>query len=189
MKLVFNHGVNDLKDKTQTSEYKFWTAMHQRCYSKKQLILHPTYQDCTVSENFKYFSYFYEWCQHQIGFGNKGFQLDKDILFKNNKLYSEHTCIFVPYQLNYFFTKRNANRGNFPIGVYFDANSGKYKAVCNDINGKQKNIGRFLSAQEAFFAYKSFKEELAKYYANLYKDNIDNRAYIALMSYVVELFD
>ena len=34
--------------------------------------------------------------------------LDKDILYKNNTIYSKDTCIFIPERINILFTKNNA---------------------------------------------------------------------------------
>ena len=78
-----------------TKEYKLWTGMLERCYSTTLRNKYPTYKDCEASENFKSFEYFYEWCNNQIGFGNEGWQLDKDLLIKGNKIYSENTCVFM----------------------------------------------------------------------------------------------
>ena len=44
--------------------------------------------------------------------------LDKDILIKGNKIYSQDTCIFVPKAINSLFTNRKRFRGEYPIGVY-----------------------------------------------------------------------
>ena len=44
-------------------------------------------------------------------------QLDKDILIKGNKEYNPNTCCFVDIRLNSLFTKDNAMRGKYPIGV------------------------------------------------------------------------
>ena len=100
---VFGIGVLGTKypskvNGVQTKEYDLWQSMLQRCYSDSFKKKYPTYEGCEVSDNFKSYEYFYEWCNEQIGFGNDGdgnpFQLDKDLLSKGNKIYSETTCVF-----------------------------------------------------------------------------------------------
>ena len=87
------HGVGILGVKYQskingvhTKEYELWCRMLQRCYSDTYQKKRPTYIGCGVSDNFKSYEYFYEWCHNQVGFSNKGWQLDKDLLVKGNKV-------------------------------------------------------------------------------------------------------
>ena len=105
-KLVYGVGVNDKTrpawvDGKPVKEYDLWTGMLRRCFSDKCRSKNLTYKGCNVSDNFLNYSYFYDWCQEQAGFGNiddKGryWQLDKDLLFVDNKTYSEAACVFVP---------------------------------------------------------------------------------------------
>lgn len=47
----------------------------------------------------------------------------------------------------------------------------------------------FPTQEQAFEAYKSFKESIVKRLANKYKGLIDDRVYHALMNYTVEITD
>jgi hypothetical protein len=176
-----------------TREYGLWTNMLQRCkesyWDKK-----PTYTGTTCSENFKSYPYFYKWCNEQIGFGNtnekgRSWCLDKDLLLKDNKFYSENTCVFIPSMVNNLIVKRNNLRGDYPIGVYLNKRSCRFVARCNIDKIIQKHIGAYGTPQEAFEAYKSYKEAYIKQVAEKYKDQLDPRAYQALLNYQVEVTD
>lgn len=169
-------------------EYELWSNILLRCYSKTYHKKHPTYSDCTVSENFKHYPYFKEWCYKQVGFGTKGWDVDKDILVKGNKIYSENTCCFVPNEVNKLFTKNNSVRGDCPIGVNFHKTNQKYETKMTT-GGKSLHLGVFNTELEAFFAYKQVKEAYIKEVAEKWKDDIDPRVYNALMNYQVEITD
>ena len=124
----------------------------------------------------------------QIGFGNEGWHLDKDILVKGNKVYSPETCCFVPVELNSLLVNSRATRGEFPVGVYYDVSRSKFQSYIR-MHGKRKHLGRFVTPEEAFYAYKQAKEAYIKEVAELYKDQIDIRVYEALMKYEVDIND
>ena len=173
----------------QTKEYVLWKHMLQRCYSDDFKKERPTYEGCQVSENFKSYEYFYEWCHEQVGFGNEGFHLDKDLLVKGNKVYSESTCVFIPREINSLLIKSTASRGEHLIGVSWDNTSKAFKAMVNKNKGKQEYLGLFKTEVEAFNAYKQAKESFVKEQANKFKSQIDPRAYNALMNYEVGIDD
>ena len=193
-KLVYGKGFNDKTrpakvDGKMVKEYKLWESMLSRCFSEKYQTRQPTYKDCNVSDNFLNYSYFYDWCQEQIGFGkvdDKGryWQLDKDLLFIGNKTYSETACVFVPQEINKFFTDRSNNRGEYPVGVSFYKRYGKFVAHCN-INGKRQHLGYFNTPQEAFAVYKTFKENLCKQLALKWQSEIDERLFNAMMKWEI----
>ena len=186
--LGLKHRVNGIGNK-RTKQYNAWVNMLTRCYSEKYLKEHPTYSGCNVSKLFECYSDFYDWCESQTGFGEFGFQLDKDLLIKGNKLYSENTCVCIPQEINKIFTKRNNLRGDLPIGVYYNDDMRKFSATVNLNTGKPVRIGFYNTEVEAFNAYKEVKEEHIKNMADKWKDKIDERAYEALMNYQVEITD
>ena len=177
----------------QTKEYKLWCGMLKRCYSDTYKKKYPTYIGCEVSENFKSYEYFYEWCNQQVGFDNDGngnpFHLDKDLLTKGNKVYSEDSCVFIPAEINSLLTKCTASRGKHLIGVCWHNASKSFIAMVNKNKGKSEHLGCFKTEIEAFNAYKEAKESFIKEQANKWKDKIDERAYNALMNYTVEITD
>ena len=177
--------INDVK----TKEYVLWQSMLERCYSDKFQKKYPTYEGCEVSDNFKYYEYFYEWCHKQVGFNNEGWHLDKDLLVKGNKVYSEDSCIFIPEEINLLLTKRTASRGEYLIGVHWSKTNKAFRAQVSKSKGKREHLGLFNTELEAFKAYKKAKESFIKEQANKFKSEIDPRAYEALMNYTVEITD
>ena len=172
-----------------TKEYMLWKSMLKRCYSDIYKKQRPTYEGCEVSENFKSYEYFYEWCNKQVGFGNKDWQLDKDLLIKGNKIYSENTCVFIPKEINSMLVKSDKKRGEYLIGVCWRKKDKAFIAQVNKNKGKQEYLGLFNTEIEAFNAYKQAKENFIKEQANKWKSQIDLRAYEALMNYQVEITD
>ncbi len=172
-----------------TKEYTLWVGMLQRCYSDTSKKKNPTYIDCEVSDKFKSYEYFYGWCNEQISFGVDGFELDKDLLVKGNKVYSEDSCIFIPKDINLLLTKCEASRGKHLIGVSWSNTNNAFVAMVRKNKGKSEYLGHFKTELEAFNAYKKAKENYLKEQANKYKSQIDLRAYNALMNYEVNIND
>ena len=191
---VFGVGITGTKyqptiNGVNTKEYMLWCSMLERCYSDTYQKKRPTYEGCEVSDNFKSYEYFYEWCNSKVGFDVKGFDLDKDLLIKGNKVYSENTCIFIPREINTLLVKRKASRGEYLIGVYWCKQGKAFKAMVSKNKGKSEHLGYFKTEIEAFNAYKVAKESFVKEQAEKWKGKIDERAYEALMKYKVNIDD
>lgn len=173
-----NRSTIDLETKDHTKEYKLWSSLLNRCYSKSRI--KPCYVGCTVSDNFLRFDYFAEWCNNQVGFGLDGWQLDKDIVLPRNKIYSEDVCVFIPQEINSLLTIHKSNKGKYPVGV--SENRGRYRAGMS-IFGKFTTLGVYKSPELASFAYKCAKELQVKIVAEKYKNVVDSRVYDALMKW------
>lgn len=197
-KLVYGLGVNEKEYPTwdvdkPLREYGLWKDMLFRC-TEKYWAKTPNYTGVSCSNNFKNYSFFYKWCQSQVGFHDstekgRAWALDKDLLIKGNKLYSEDTCVFVPNSINNLLCKRRGARGEYLIGVTLNKKVNRFMSRCNRGEGILQYLGYFDTQEGAFQAYKVYKEALIKQIANEYKDQLDPRAYQALLNYTVEITD
>src|SRR5690606_34589998 len=79
-----------------TLEYNTWVGILHRCYDEIRQQKDSSYKDKSVCEDWHNFQNFAEWCQTARGFGNVGWELDKDLIFKGSKIYSPDTCAFIP---------------------------------------------------------------------------------------------
>lgn len=168
--------------------YHKWNGMMQRCYNLKNKMNNPTYEVCTSSETFRYFSKFKSWYYSQIGCDQKDWHLDKDIIVKGNKIYAEDTCCIVPPEINCALTVNKRVRGAFPQGVIYNCTKTRYRARIQRGN-KWESLGTYDTPEEAFQAYKPVKEAHIKSLAEKWKDQIDIRVYEALMNWTVEITD
>lgn len=195
-KLLYGVGSTDglkcrLDGSRMTHLYTLWSNMLSRCYGTKTQSRQPSYVGCEVSDNFKSFKFFTEWCNVQIGYGttdSKGrvYSLDKDLLFKGNKLYSEDTCVFIPQEVNSAISSKGNQSGGLPLGVKLKPRH-KNKVYASYITkfGVNKCLINSDSIEECFLVYKKEKEIYLKELANMFKGNIDVRAYNALINYEV----
>ena len=167
--------------------------MLMRCYYDKYQKKHPTYKGCTVCEEWHNYSNFKNWYdENYYEIEGEQMALDKDILVKGNKTYSPNTCVFVPQNINTLFIKRNKARGKYPIGITFNKDANKFIAKCNtfyNVKKQQKYLGLYNTIEDAFNAYKKFKETEIKQIADEYKDKIPNKLYEAMYNYEVEITD
>lgn len=164
-KLLFGVGINNASyavtpvvngKKVRCPYYTVWASMIQRCYSDKYQAKQPTYIGCSVTKEWLIFSNFKSWMKDQRWVG---MELDKDILVTGNKIYSPEGCVFVSHAINGLLASHESERGGCPQGVYFDNQTGKYRAQCR-IDGTNKPLGRFSDVNKAEIAYLEFKSAL-----------------------------
>ena len=104
-------------------------------------------------------------------------------------VYSEDSCVFIPQEINSLLIKSTASRGEHLIGVHWCKRDKSFEARVNKSKGGSEWLGYFKTEIEAFNAYKVAKEAFIKEQANKWKDEIDERAYNALMNYKVNIDD
>ena len=185
--LVYGVGHNDLLYTRGMPSYVAWTSMLERCYSPRYQSQKPTYKGCSVCKEWLTFSNFKKWFEDPQNGYQEGYVLDKDILIKGNKIYSPQTCCIIPKEINSLFVKPVSRDRILPIGVN-KVKSGRYQAR---FGAGRKNIGVFDAPEEAFNAYKDFKERYIKSIAEKYfqEGKITDKVYDALMKYEVEITD
>lgn len=174
-KLVCGVGINDADyvvdptiegKRVKCKIYDTWRNMLHRCYNQKELENRPTYSGCSVDKEWHSFMSFRAWMLSQE-FEDK--QLDKDLLYPGNKVYSKNTCVFISKALNSFIIERANSRNNLPIGV--SAHGNKFKAGCrNPFTKSLKYLGLFSTPEEAYLVWKKYKHDLALEYAKLETD-------------------
>lgn len=196
---VYNTGISGNKypiytNNSNTKEYTAWRGIIQRCYDPLYKSKWITYNDVKCSDEWILYDNFYEWIISQENYEkwkciNRGC-VDKDILFKGNKIYSSDTCTLVSPRINALFTKANSLRGNLPIGVMIDKKNGMYVAAVEN-NNKNIRLGRFKTIEEAFNVYKTEKEKIIQRVAKEEYElgNITKKCYEAMMNYEVEITD
>lgn len=176
-KLVYGVGVNDADYSIRPilkgigvfcPIYLKWSKMLERAYDNKFKERNPTYNGCTVCDEWLTFSNFHNWLTKQDW---QGKEIDKDILFLGNKIYSPDTCVLVSQETNKFLLDRYSSRGKYALGVTFVKSANKFMAQCkNNFTKKNENLGRFTCQQEAHLAWRKRKHELARQLADLQTD-------------------
>lgn len=133
--------------------------MLKRCYSAKLQAKYPSYIGCSVVPEWLSFMAFRAWMIRQNWVG---MELDKDLLFPGNKVYSPNTCVFISDALNKFTTDSAAARGEWPLGVDWRKHSGRFRALCsNPFTGKREHLGYFTCSDAAHEAWRKRKHEIA----------------------------
>lgn len=161
------------KNKKPSPATSFWYNMLSRSYSEKYHKTHPTYKDVKVCEEWHNFQNFAKWYEENWKPYMDGWHLDKDILFKGNKIYSPETCCFVPHEVNMVGILIHKT-----INDMFLTNKSVYDVVYRKVYK-----GTFINKEEAL---KEFKKEVRIFLKTIivkYKGLIGNRIITILKNY------
>lgn len=186
-RLRYGVGVNDVVGGCKSPAYQIWTNMLLRCYDADNSNYRPTYLGCSVCNSWLYFSNFKTWFENPENGYMEGYHLDKDIILKNNKVYSPERCCFIPKEINSLFTNRKRLRGAYPVGI--QPKDGGYEVLVDTNGERPRYIGFYYNIPDAFAAYKDAKEyrirEVAtRYYA---QKKITQRVYNAMLNYQIQI--
>jgi len=164
--------------------YSFWVKMLQRCYSESQRFKNMTYKDCVVHKHWHNFQNFAEWAtnKYKTEIMDK-WELDKDILFKGNKIYSQEACCIVPKVINGVFKNPSKKKSGLPFGIVAN---GRYFKVRLSINNERAYLGTFRDLKEACQVYKEAKEKRVREIADEWKPLIEPEVYQAMYNYTVD---
>ena len=174
---VYDVGINDADyqisklangENLRCPYYQRWQNMLERSFSKSYKKKYPSYTKTSCCEEWIYFSNFKKWMESKKW---KNMELDKDILVKDNNLYSPDTCIFAPPELNKLAAVHRKNGSTLP-GVSVTKN-GDFRARTKTPTGTI-NLGRYKTLERAATAWLDYhKDKLrkaAKTYAWVHPD-------------------
>lgn len=176
------------ENKKTKKSFSKWQDMISRCYSKEDRMneKYPTYKECEVCDEWKCFANFEKWFNdHYYEIEGTKVQLDKDILYEGNKIYSPKTCAYVPVEINQIFkgqSKRVIDK-DLPTGV--GRRNNKYYAQIG-YNKKHYFLGTYNTPQEAYTSYLIKKKEILFDLAEKYKQYLDDKIYNKLINYDVD---
>lgn len=123
-KKVCGVGINDADylvqptvngKKIKCTIYTMWSSMILRCYDPKYSERFITYKNCSVDPIWHSFMNFRQWVLSQPSY--IGLDLDKDLLYTDNKIYSPDHCLLIPHDVNTFLCNKRTNNSGKPIGV------------------------------------------------------------------------
>lgn len=150
--------------------YLNWVAMLQRCYVDMNGKYPAYYGICTVCDEWLNYQNFAEWYEnHYYYIHNERIHVDKDIKFKDNKIYSPNTCILVPQKINEIFHKNTRKT--------IDADLPETIKRCSkgfQVSFRGKSLGVYNTVEECLEKYNKKKQEYIKELVDNYGDNMPN---------------
>lgn len=145
-----------------TPVYQVWKSMLNRVYKPGTQKLARQYAGTSIHIYWHNFQNFAAWYHDQIDHFNSvdfRWEIDKDLLFPCNKIYSSMTCCVIPNAINSLLLDRADSRGDLPIGI--TRNRKGYQVRVNS-SGVRKSIGYYKTIPEAQIAYWSAKFEIIR---------------------------
>jgi hypothetical protein len=156
-----------------TKCYSIWRGMLQRCYFQYKKF-NTTYLNVNVCDEWFNFQNFAQWYEDNYV---EGWQLDKDLLSTDCKIYSPTTCCFIPQEINCLFKEQKETTGTVKVKDKYKSQIGKNKV--------HNHIGTFDSLEDANKAYKDEKKKYILNIAEQYKEQLNINVYNKLTNYEI----
>lgn len=162
---------------TDTKKYAAWNGMIDRCYGVRPLFKIYREKGIRVCEEWHNYQNFGDW--FDLNYKGRGFDLDKDILNPDSKLYSPDTCEYVPHSVNMLVANIREGTLGYTTKKLGD---GTVKYIVKIQHKDIGYVGSFDSKEEAHAAYVVAKKSHVLRVANHYYqiNEISKRIYETL---------
>jgi len=162
-------GEGEYHQKLHKESYNSWKWMLGRCYNEKSN-RYSRYggRGVVVCKDWLNFQKYSKWYYENLPkSSNIKFNVDKDILKHNNKVYCPEYCCMIPQRMNAALVTNSSKRGKYPTGV--SSSCKKFAAYCRgSTEYPQGYLGCFATVEDAFSAYKEEKRRVLKGLAEEY---------------------
>ncbi len=187
----FVHGLRKVPDgkfAIPKQLHRHWRHMLSRATGNTRP---ARYCDAQVCEDWHNLQNFLEWAILQEGYNcvednGKSWHLDKDIVVRGNKLYSPETCVFVPNEINTFFSDKDiGTTGKRGVNHIQPASAGAqdgYVARCH-VGSIREYLGYYDTPEQAHAAYFARKLSAARALADKWHGSVDVRVIRALRNF------
>jgi len=129
----------------QCKIHTMWKDLLRRCFNQNYKSKYPHYKEVTCCDDWLVFSKFKAWVDIQGSIFDKDGkvkQLDKDLLYKDNKVYSPENCILVSGKVNNFMLCGGQVSSSGVKGVVLNKQTNKLHVFCKDpFNRYSKYVG------------------------------------------------
>lgn len=156
---------------TERAAYRVWQVMIYKCFDKSIPI--EVRRENNVSSRFKDFKSFQAWFEVQACCELDQVYLNKDLLYKHNRVYSDATCVLLPKPVHDLLKECRVTKSDLEQLSH---------ELEGSITGNREN-----AVEAAYEAAKAEMEASLRIVAEKYKDVLDPRAYKALIEYKIEV--
>lgn len=160
--------------RSHTKSYNIWVALLARTNGIDKGVHYPTYTNSTVCTEWHNFQNFAHWYTSHPDY-DKGYELDKDLLYPGNRHYSPNTCCMIPKEINNLISSQQLGSSGLPRGVNRNGTNG-YSATF-----RGKYLGTRSTISETTNLYNSAREAGIENIAELYKSRLQPNVYLALI--------